>query len=34
VVDWVPSCDLEDSAAIEVSTLLLDTISVSLPKFL
>jgi hypothetical protein len=30
VVDWVPSCDLEDSAAKEVSTLLLDTISIPL----
>jgi hypothetical protein len=30
MVDWVPSCDLEDSAAKEVSTLLLDTISIPL----
>lgn len=30
VVDWVPSTDLEDSAAEEVSTVLLDTILIPL----
>uniref|UniRef100_A0A452ZZ25 CTP synthase N-terminal domain-containing protein n=1 Tax=Aegilops tauschii subsp. strangulata TaxID=200361 RepID=A0A452ZZ25_AEGTS len=30
VVDWVPSCDLEDSAAVEVSTFLPDIILIPL----
>jgi hypothetical protein len=30
VVDWVPSCDLEDSAAEEVSTFLPDIILIPL----